>query len=215
MPDIVGPGAAINQPTDVRPLLEGASEYEFVTILNPLTDDFQVQVAQDVPVNLPMEIRGKTGLVQTDRDVVMAYGLDLKNPNHQAKKYIHNTTIIPAGQTMNFRGNEAQVVVRQLVNEILQREGKKRMIADPTTRQEVEQRIIQRRGSVQELMDGGLRTPTQQINEAVNQSNEVKDEFPGLKQPIEETTPGNPSPGTESEPQPKRSPGRPAKAQAA
>lgn len=198
--NIVGPGTDLNQNADTKPLLEGATEYEVITILNPLTDDFQVRVAQDVPVNTPMEIRGKTGLVQTERDITQAYGLDLKNPEHKALKYVYNDTIIPAGQMMKFRGDQAQVVVKQLVNEIMQREKNSLKMADPWARNEVEQRIIKSRGSIQDLMDNQFQTPQQQINDAITKSNEVSDEpFPGLDigEPVTK---------------PKRSPGRPAKA---
>lgn len=181
---IIGPGAVQEEQADIKPALEGASEYEYITILNPLTDDFAVRVAQDVPINMPVEIRAKTGLVQNEGDVTRAYGLNLKNPDHQARKHITNDMVIRAGQTINLKGDQAQVAVRQLVNEILQREGKGRLLADPTLRREVEERIIKSRGSVQDLMDDRLRSPQTQINDAIKQSNEVTNEtaFPELSQ---------------------------------
>ena len=83
---------------------------------------------------------------------------------------------------MNFKGSEAQVAVRQLVNEIMQREGNKRMLADPNERRKVEERVIFARGSVQDLLDERVQTPREQINAALSKSNEVKDEqaFPEL-----------------------------------
>lgn len=209
---ILGPGAVQQEDTSPAPLLEGANEFEYVEILNPLTDDFAVRVAQDVPVNMPLQIRNKTGLVKEEGDVVRSYGLDLKNPDHQAKKYIVNDTVIPAGKTIRLKGNEAQVAVKQLVDAILQIEGKSRLLADPTLRREVESRIIQGRGSIQDLMDGKFTSARQQATEAINQANEVKDEeFPGLKQE-------NPSPGEgvsytpdSDQPSPKKL-GRPKKA---
>lgn len=188
MAKVVGPGAATETPADIKPQLEGATEYEVVTILNPLTDDFQVRVAQDVPVNMPVEIRSKTGLIQSDKDVVSNYGINLKNPDHKAVKYIYNDTIIPAGQTMNFRGDQAQVVVKQLVAEIMQREGKARMLADPVARAEVESRIIRHKGSIQDIMDSQFKSSTQQIDEALSQSNKTREvdneqAFPELAEP--------------------------------
>lgn len=209
---IVGPGAVQEQTEDVRPLLEGASEYEYVTILNPLSDDFAIRVAQDIPINMPVDIRHKTGLVQSGNDVVRSYGLDLKNPDFQGRKHIVNDTIIKAGQTINLKGSEAQVAVRQLTHEILQREGNKRLLADPNLRLAVEQRIIIGRGSIQDLMDSNLRSTTSQIDAAINKSNEVQDEpaFPGLSESqtterIEDTGANDPTPQ-------RRSPGRPKKA---
>lgn len=184
---LVGPGAHKQQETSPEPLLSKASEFEYVTILNPLTDDFQVRVAQDVPVNMPFEVRDKTAMVQSERDITAQYGLGLKNPDHQAKKYIYNEAIIPAGRTMNFKGNEAQVVVTQLVNEILQREGRKRFLADPNVRLEVENRIVIARGSVQDILDRTLQTPSQQIATAIDNSNTVATEAPAFADLVTET----------------------------
>lgn len=180
----VGPGSAQPILDDVKPLLEGASEYEFVTILNPLTDDFAIRVGQDVPVNMPADIRAKTGLIQNESDVTRTYGLNLKNPDFQGRKHIVIDTVIKAGQTINLKGNEAQVAVRQLVNEILQREGQKRLMADPTLRREVEERIVISRGSVQDLMDSNLTSTRTQIDEAITKSNEAQNDtaFPGLSE---------------------------------
>jgi len=146
---VVGPGATQDLQAAPSPTLDGASEYEYVTILNPLTDDFAVRVAQDVPVNMPFAIgkdySGKTQpITQNEQDARQVYGLGLKNPDFIGRKHIVNDTVIRAGETINLKGNEAQVAVRQLVNEILQREGKKRLMADPTLRKEVEDRIILR-----------------------------------------------------------------------
>lgn len=178
---LVGPGSLQQQEEAPKPTLEGASEYEYVTVLNPLEDDFAVRVAQDIPVNMPMEIRSKTGMIREEGDVVRNYGLDLRNPDFKGRKHMVNDTIIRSGETINFKGNEAQVAVRQLVNEILQREGKKRLMADPNLRREVEARIIKHRGTVQDLMDEKIQTPRSQIDNAITQSNEAPNEaFPGL-----------------------------------
>ena len=173
---IIGPGASLQNEETPDPMLQGASEYEYVTILNPLTDDFQVQVAQDVPVSVPFEIRkdtsGKTSVATTDeRMATLNYGLNLKNPDHQARKRFHNNAVIKAGQTMNFKGNDAQVVVRQLVNEIMQRNGQGRFLHDPVAREKVEKTIIMARGSVQDLMDSNISSQQQQINQAITASN--------------------------------------------
>lgn len=216
---LVGPGAVQNNTVVQGATLDGASEYEYVTILNPLPDDFVIAVAQDIPVNIPFEIpdKYKTTMVQNENDIRQNYGLNLKNPEFKSRKHIINNTIIFAGKTKNLKGSEAQVAVRQLVNEILQREGKKRLLADPNLRREVEDRIIVHRGSMQELMDDGLNTVRKQMDEAINTSNEVLNEeaFPGLREKVStaggssEANTGNPT--GDSQIQPKRL-GRPKKA---
>jgi len=184
---LVGPGATQQDETAPTPTLEGASEYEYVTILNPLPDDFAIRVAQDIPVNMPFmpgkDLSGQVSqLTNTEQDVRQVYGLNLKNPDFKARKHVVNDTVIKAGQTINLKGNEAQVAVRQLVNEILQREGKRRLMADPHLRREVEDRIIKHRGTVQDLMDRNIQSTRSQIDQAITQSNEAQNEtaFPGL-----------------------------------
>lgn len=199
---IIGPGATQEIATDVKPTLDGASEYEYVTILNPLTDDFAVRVAQDVPVNMPFNIgkdlSGKTAQTTlSERDAAQTYGLSLKNPDFVGRKHIINDTIIPAGQTINLKGSEAQVAVRQLVNEIMQREGNTRLMSDPELRRKVEERIIQKRGSIQDLMDGNVSTLQQQMTDAVNKSNEVQHGQTGFQSP--ETSSPDSSLGTDQE----------------
>src|ERR1044071_4655454 len=145
---LVGPGAVQEDLTDVRPLLEGYTEQDYVTIINPLPDDFAVRVGQDVPINMPTPIHSGTTMVQNENDVVRNYGFNLKGKDFVGRKHIVNDTIIRSGATITLRGNEAQVAVRQLVNEILQREGKTRLSADPNLRNEVEKRIIVAHGPI-------------------------------------------------------------------
>src|ERR1700741_856860 len=176
---VVGPGAAPQKLDDPKPLLDRASEMEYVILLNPLTDDFAVRVAQDLPVNMPFNIGKDTSgkvsqLTNTEQDARQIYGLDLKNSDFQGRRHIVMDTIIPAGKTKVFKGNEAQTAIRQPTNEILQRRGSKRLMADPNLRNEVEASIIQGRGPIQELMDGTLLTPRNQIDDAIKRTNEVQ-----------------------------------------
>lgn len=186
-----GPGAIEDQGVAPRPLLEGASEYEVVTVFNPLSVDFIGQVGQSKPVNMPFEVRrdGVTSTITNDENGVRSnYGLNLKNPDHQAKMPIVNKIRIPSGQTINLLGNEAQVIVRQLTNEIMQREGKRLMLADPTARYEVEVRIVRTRRSVEEAIGSAPQSVQSQLKDSVTKLNERdnEQEFPGLT----ETTTG-------------------------
>jgi hypothetical protein len=214
---VVGPGAVQDTGIAPTPMLDGVTEFEYITLLNPLSDDFAVRVAQDIPVNLPFNIgrdmSGKTSQTTlTERDAATTYGLSLKNPDFIGRKHIVNDTIIRAGHTINLKGNEAQVAIRQLVNEILQREGKQRLMADPALRHEVEQRIIVSRGSIQELMDSNLRTPRNQIDDAISKSNEVQDEPGFSNETVSQASAGSDDSGAEGATQERRGPGRPKKA---
>lgn len=186
-----GPGAIVENTAEPGSTLDGASEYEYVTIFNPLDVDFIGQVGQSKPVNVPFQIRRDPNMavVSTSEAAVQQnYGLSLKNKDHVAKMPIVNRIVIPSGQTRNVLGNEAQVIVRQLVTEILQREGKKLHLADFHQRRLVEARVIKGRKSVEEILGGAPQSVTDQVQRAMNASNEQfadEAEFPGLNDEAE------------------------------
>jgi hypothetical protein len=211
-----GPGSVQENDVAPRPLLEGVSEYQVVTILNPLSVDFIGKVGQSKPVSLPFEVRkdGYTNpLTRTEEDVTRNYGLNLKNPDHQARIPISSNVHIPSGRTINLQGNEAKVIVTQLVNEILQREGKKLFLADPTTRVEVERRIVMSIRSLEDVL-GTVQSVQTQINEGLNKVNEQDEpEFPGLAQTAPAESAGSGASGDAAGERPARTRGRPPKAQ--
>lgn len=200
-----GPGAIEEQGVAPTPLLEGASEYEVVTVFNPLSVDFIGQVGQSKPVTMPFEVRkdGVTSTITNDENGVRSnYGLNLKNPDHPSKMPIVNKIRIPSGQTINLLGNEAQVIVRQLVNEILQREKRSLMLADPTARREVEMRIVRTRRSVEEAIGAAPQSVQSQLKESVIKLNEQDNgqEFPGLITDTQRSEQGSGSYGDETTP---------------
>lgn len=182
--NIAGPGSVEELGIAPTPLLAGATEYEVVTVLNPLPVDFIGVVGQSKPVNMPFQVRkdGVTQTISNDEQAVRAnYGLNLKNPDHQARLPIANKVNIPAGETRNLLGNEAQVIVRQLVTEILQRQGKRLMLADPFQRHEVEKQVVRSRRGVEEVL-GTPQTVQSQLREGVEKLNAPDErEFPSLQ----------------------------------
>lgn len=181
---IIGPGSVQEELVRPDPVLQGASQYEVVKVHNPLTDDFVVQVAQSIPFDVQFQINnteGKQPLSETD--VTRTYGVNLRGPDQTqvSKKHVLNKTIIKAGQSMNFRGDIAQVAVRQLVNEIMQQRNQTKFMADPVQRNLVEKEIIISRGTMEDLMNNNLQSVDTQINQAVEKLNENTEEsFPGL-----------------------------------
>lgn len=198
----VGPGAITEEQVDIQPTLQGATDYEYVEILNPLSVPFKGVYAVERPVNVPFKIQQDPlgrAVSKTSEDVSRNYGLgDLKNPDHQAKARIQNDVVIKSGQTIRLGGGAAQVIVKQLVDAIIALEDNKIKLADPGTRQRVEQRIILRRGSMSEFMEAPQSIP-QQLDSALKEA--TSEEFPGL----------NESPNAPEQPE-RRKPGRPAKA---
>jgi len=171
---------------------------------------FPVTIRTNIPFNISTDPR-TAATSKTEADVRNTYGLALKNPDYTSKKHILNQTVIRAGETVNLRGDDAQVAVRQLVNEIMQQRGLKTFLSDPTRRKQIEDEVIVGRGSIEDLMDNRLQNQQTVINEAINKSNEVKNEeaaFPGLNTSEESgaETAGN----SDSDPTGKSSPAKKA-----
>lgn len=193
-----GPGAVTDIETGIKPLLNGASEFEYVDIYNPLPVDFIGVFASSKPVNMPAPVSVAAQVNQitkTEEQVRQNYGLDLRNQDHQAfasKVNIQNKVPIKSGQTIRLLGNEAQVIVRQLVTEILQREGRKLSLADPTARREVEERVIRYRGDAREALGRDLETVPDQLQSVKEKGQDEERPFQDLqttRQPQDD--PGN------------------------
>lgn len=224
MENSVGPGAVEEAQVAPKPLLEGANEYEYVELLNPLTADFIGIFAMTRPVRASITISNSPdapGATQNESDVRQNYGLNLNNPDFTGKSNIQSRIKIPAGQTVRMPGNEAQVIIRQLVNEIMGREGKKLMMADPYQRSLVENRIVIHRGTMAEILDRP-QTVQEQFKTAIDNSNQ-EEEFAGLGENDAQAQPAgtgsattvepSPSAGDETEQPERRNQGRPKKAQ--
>lgn len=216
-----GPGAVEEAQVDVKPLLDGASEYEYVEILNPLPVDFVAKfgVTRAIRGDVRIVTNKETPTITNDEsDIRRNYGLDLRNKDHTGRANIVNRVTIKSGHTIRVLGNEAQVIVNQLVTEMLQRRGKRLMLADPTQRNLIEQEIIKRRDSVESILGRSPASIQDQLHDAV-QPEEV--EFPDahineesnerqLSQPGQATQ--QPSvPGTGTTYVPKHPGGRPRK----
>lgn len=187
---LVGPGSQPEMTEELPPLLEGATEYEVVEVFNPLSDDFAGQFGVTRPTTAPLSMSkapNYAGMTQTPQDVATNYGVTT-NPNHQAKANIVNTTIIPSGKTVPMLGSEAQVIVRQLVNEIMQREGKRLKLADAWERRQTEQRVVMSRRSLNQVLGTAPVSVHEQLKSAVNTLTEAESphveeqSFPGLQE---------------------------------
>lgn len=177
---MVGPGAIVDKGEAPLPLLYGASQYEWVEILNPLSRPFGGTFGMTRPINAPVNIThvNGQGVTRTEDDVRRNYGLDLRNPDHQARTDIVNRVTIPSGKTVILLGNEAQVIIRQLVNTIMQLEGHSLLMADPHARREVEERVIIARGNAAERLGQAPMSVNEQLQAVKEETREP--EFPEL-----------------------------------
>lgn len=204
---IIGPGTIKDSNIRPDPKLQGASQMDVVRIFNPLDDDFAVQVAQSLPVSVQYSVRSTEGKGNlSESDVSRTYGVNLRGPdqNMVSKKHVLNQSVIEAGKSMNFRGDIAQVAVRQLVNEIMQQRGLTRFLHDPVQREKVEEEIILSYGSMDDLMNNNLKSVTQQIDTVIKESNDAEESFPGLREEVKSSAPAVESvdpgtPGTDTE----------------
>lgn len=208
-PGAIGPGAIELQGEAPKPMLEGVTAYQYVEIFNPLSQDFRAQVGATKPANTPIKIYRDPvtqAATKTESDLQTNYGLGgFKNSEHRDNIHIGQPIEIKSGQTKRIPGNAAQVVVRQLTNEIMGREGNKELMADPFARNKVEQRIVRKIGNVDEFMEQPIQSVDQQLNQALENKN-AEQEFPEAvrEDSASERPAGQPE---------RRSPGRPRKDQ--
>lgn len=186
-----GPGAIEVAGEAPNPILQGYSEYEYVEILNPLSVTFIGQFGITKPANAPVRISispDAPGVSRTEQDIRTNYGLDLHNPDHRGSVNIINKVSIPSGKTVKLLGNEAQVVVNQLVTEIMQRKGQRLLLADPFARSLVEADVIISKGSVSDLMDNRPVTVHDQLQEVVDNIGDNNEQaFPGINESVADT----------------------------
>lgn len=180
-----GPGAIDIPGESPAPLLEGASEYEYIEILNPLSVEFIGQFGLSKAANTPIKIttsREAPGVTKNEEDVRRNYGLDLNNPDHRGTVHIINKVNIQAGKTIRLLGNEAQVVVNQLVTEIMQRNGDRLLLADPFARNQVEKTIIMSRGYLQDILGSAPVSIQDQLKNALDKESNGEQTFPDINQ---------------------------------
>ena len=166
----VGVGAVQQEQTNPKPTLDGASEYEYVTITNPLPFPFLGKVAQSRPVSAPIRIVNGADK-GVDENSLRAAGLDLRNPDHPSNSHVTNIVRIESGASINLRGDEAQVIVRQLVSEVLSYRNQTLKIGAPTYRKAVEDEVITGRNSIDTLLGGATPTKDELVDEALAKKN--------------------------------------------
>jgi hypothetical protein len=180
-----GPGAVEVAGDSPEPLLTGASEYEYVEIFNPLSVTFIGKFGISKPANSAVRISSNQeapGVTRTEEDVRRNYGLDLRNPDHRGNVNIINKVEIPSGKTVRLLGNEAQVIVNQLVTEIMQRQNDRLLLSDPFARSKVEKDVVVARGFLNDILDRPPQTIQEQLKGALSQQGaEDEQAFPNIQ----------------------------------
>jgi hypothetical protein len=190
-PQAEGPGS-IKIAERTKPMVDGLSENYYVEILNPLSVTFMGKVASSRPIHSELRIvtsKDTPTLTQNEDDIRRNYGLDLRNPDHKSMAHYTQTVSIPPGATIRLPGNEAQVIVRQLVNIIMDKEGNKLLKGDSFARHQVEERIIMKQGTMSEF----FTQSSVDIREVINKDLQHEHE-PETEQPFPTET--DPAPGT-------------------
>lgn len=175
----VGVGTQAEHQAKPQPLLDRASELEYVTLFNPLPFTFKGKIGQSRPVNAPIRIvnnKESNGGVEATEEMLNQAGLPLRNSDHIGQAQVTIPIIIEAGKTLNLRGDQAQVIVRQLTNEIMHYRGQSLFLGAPAYRLEVEREIVKGRHTIETLLND--YTPLDdRINQALAAKNEA-DEKP-------------------------------------
>lgn len=180
----VGPGAVTEADINIKPLLDSLPASKYVEILNPLSEAFFAKVSSSVPIEAPVRIVTSPDTptdTRTEGDLARNYGLSgFKNPDHQSLGHIAQTVKINPGSTIRLPAAEAKVVIRQLVNEVMAREKRQLFMADPTARNEVEQRLVIHIGDQNEFYGAPSIDVRKELNKDLEAVNEP--EFPAATQ---------------------------------
>ena len=185
LPIVVGPGTGTQKTNDYEAALAGATRDEVVEILNPLTMDFIARVAVTKTAMMPVRIgRNPSGSPFNESDLERSGVTGFRNTDKGGGVvHIVNDITIPAGTTIRQSGDVAQVIVKQLINAVLQIRGDKHKLADPVSRREVEAEVIISRRPMSELFGGGGPiTVEEQMKAAIEKANTqaTEPEFPHL-----------------------------------
>ncbi len=165
-----------------KSLLSNLRGHHVVLVHNPLTDvpekglkgDFTWQTARSV---IQLDERSRDPHIDK---------LGLRNDSHPTQKHVVRPITIPSGTSMRLPGDVAQVLVKHLVDEMMQREGQKQQMADPVLRREYEERVIL---NVNDLVH---QLSTQTIEEQLDQ--QIADL--NREEPRNEQANTQPAPGT-------------------
>jgi hypothetical protein len=123
-----------------KSILDSVSEHDVVTVFNPLSDAFIGKVARSV-VSSAARQSVQTGNGEADA-FVQGLNRGISNGGHLSMAHVQQQVVLKPGQSVRMPGDIARVIVRQLVKEMMQREGAKRQMADPATFMEYEQRVV-------------------------------------------------------------------------
>lgn len=116
--------------SDPVSLLANLRSHHIVKVFNPLSRDFTWTVARSV-----------SELDQRYADTHIAK-MGLRNDMHPTVKHVTQSITLPQGKAMNLPGDVAQVIVKHLVDEIMNLRGNKATIGDPELRRGVEEEVI-------------------------------------------------------------------------
>jgi hypothetical protein len=166
-----------------KSLVDAFTEYDIVEVFNPLSRDFEGQVATSV-------VNPNAGVDKTIER------MGLRNANHQSQSHVVNKVVIPSGQSKKMPGHVARVVVTQLVNELMQLEGAVKQMGDKTLRIAFEEKVIMDSAKFQQSED--IITAEERFQRQLNELNKTEElEVTQDEQPFAaQTTNPQPAPST-------------------
>lgn len=179
-----GPGAVKERSFEI-PMLDGMDGNYYVEIINPLPKTFVGRVASSRPGSAQLQIRiakETPTLTRTSSDMARNYGLDMEREiaagGHRAQQHFAQTIEIPSGSVVRLPGNEAQVVIRQLVNVIMDIRGQQILKGDAYARHQIEAEIIIKTGTMDEYFTTQNVDMRTMLNKEPGHATEEEQPFP-------------------------------------
>jgi hypothetical protein len=164
---------------ETKSILDDIREYHIVEVLNPLARPFQWQVGRSgVDPGMPMD------------SVMEQLGMAGAGGKPQTAHAVQTITL-PAGKTFRMPGDLARIVVKHLIDELMQIDGQTKLLSDPTLRLKYEEKIIKNRSdlrstmstlSLQEQLDKELATLNDPDGDNTEDTQVEEEAFPDAKE---------------------------------
>lgn len=137
--------------SDIKPMLEGLGQDYVVKVFNPLSQAFRAKFARSIVGSPHMN-----AIEMRHQQKMQELGIPVTKDGGSGLQHVVDYQVIPAGATINLPGDIAQVVVRQLVNTILQLRNagtNSNQLADPYARQQTEKEVVINYKSIMETLN--------------------------------------------------------------
>lgn len=173
-------GLPVDESVVERPsLLEAFTDGDYVELYNPLDTHFRGITGQQVVV--PAQE------TTNERIAREKAGVDVRSGGKSDMQLVRQPIVLRSKQTIRLPGHIAKVVGRQLVTAMIQMDGDKKKVADPTTRRIYEEKIIRSNGRINDFLSQQVLTQSEQVGRTISDLNKMLPPLPS--EPYEQPFP--------------------------